>query len=110
MAMFRGESHRPFELIDNAMRLIFISADFCAHLWPKAEAAFEGSWERVFSDQQEFDAFSVDLEHHQAVIWNMPDKDPIAPLVTEAVTRMEAFADAAAAASDPWTSPVSPIG
>lgn len=37
MATFRGDSQRPFEIIDDVIRRIFISADFLGtYAWPKA--------------------------------------------------------------------------
>ena len=85
MAVFGQDARRPFDLIEDAKRLILISSDILvAHFVPRT-LAHPFVPDHSFPTQQAYDDFLNQMRYHQAVIHWTGDPDKITEIVSEAL-------------------------
>jgi hypothetical protein len=88
-AMFRGNSHEPFDAVFGVLNRIFAASHMLgATYWQdRGQRRMEpAKWEQHLRA----------MEQEEAIFWMMPDNDSITPTVDAAISRIEAITDAAA--------------
>jgi len=94
MAVFKNESRRSFELIDQVIRKIFIAANVLGeYYWPKTRDLPPVG--NTFADQKQVDDFLKGMKEQQAIFSALYEPDTITPLVDEAVSMIELIVDKA---------------
>ncbi len=96
MATFRGDSHRPFEIIDGILDKLYIASNILGqYYWQvRSELPMPTSY---FATDDQLAAFLKGMNEQEAVFYATggPD-DQITPVIGEAVRAVEAIADKAA--------------
>ena len=88
-AMFRGNSHEPFDAVFGALNRVFVASHMLgATYWQdRGQRMMESAkWKHHLQT----------MEQQEAIFWMMPDNDLITPIVDEAISKIEAITDAAA--------------
>lgn len=94
-ATFRGDAHRPFQMIDDVLRKIFIASNILGeYYWQKVQGLPPVG--NQFTSQEQLADFLKGMNEQQAVFSAMFEPDTISPVVAEAVGRVEKIADTAA--------------